>query len=51
MLDACAFDPGGELRAQFLRQVRGDLAAEESGDLFGFHAQHRLLGQLFVERF
>jgi hypothetical protein len=50
MLDACAFDPGGELRAQLLRQLRGDLTAEESGDLFGFHAQHRLPGQLFIER-
>jgi hypothetical protein len=42
MLDACAFDPGGELRAKLLRQLRGDLAAEKGGDLFGFHAKHRL---------
>jgi hypothetical protein len=50
MLDACAFDPGRELRAKLLRQLRGNLAAEESGDLFRFHAQHRLPGQLFIER-
>src|SRR5271157_5994357 len=50
MLDACAFDPGRELRTEFLRQLWGDLTAEKSGDLFGFHAQHRLPDQLFIER-
>jgi hypothetical protein len=36
MLDAGSLNPGGELRAKLLRQLRGNLTAEESGDLFGF---------------
>ena len=50
MLDAGPLDPGRELRTKFLRQLRGDLAAEKAGDLFGLHAQHRLPGKLFVKR-
>ena len=50
VLDAGPFDAGGELRADLLGQLRGDLAAEEAGDLLGLDAQHRLAGQLFVER-
>ena len=30
--------------------MRGNLAAEETRDLFGFHAQHRSPGELFIER-
>ena len=44
-----AFDPDPEPRAQLLRQLWGDLTAEKSGGLFGFHAQHRLPGGLFIE--
>ena len=36
--------------ADLLGQLRGDLAAEEGGDLLGLDAQHRLAGQLLVER-
>ena len=50
MLDAGPLDPGGELRARLLRQLRSDLAAEKGGDLFGLHTQHRLPGELFIER-
>ncbi len=50
MLDAGAFDAGGELRADLLSQLRGDLATEEGGDLLGLDAQHRLTGELLVER-
>jgi hypothetical protein len=35
MLNAGAFDPGRELRADLLRQQRRDLPAEEAGDLLG----------------
>ena len=50
MLDAGPFDPGRELAAQFLSQLRSDPAAEEVGDLLGFDAQHGLTDQLLVER-
>ena len=50
MLDAGPLDAGGELRADLLGQLRGDLAAEEAGDLLRLDAQHRLAGELFVER-
>ena len=50
VLDASAFDPGGELRADLLRQQRRDLPAEERGDLLGLHVQHRLAHQLLIER-
>ena len=50
MLDAGALDPGGELRADLLRQQRRDLPAEERGDLLGLHVQHRLADQLLIER-
>jgi len=50
MLDAGAFDPGGELRADLLGQLRGDLAAEKGGDLLRLHAQHRLPRELLIQR-
>src|SRR5882757_2953523 len=50
VLDAGSLDPGGELRPDLLGQLRGDLTAEESGDLLGFHTQHRLAGELFIQR-
>src|SRR3954471_679518 len=50
MLDAGAFDAGGELIADLLGQLRGDLAAEEGGNLLRLDAEHRLAGQLLVER-
>src|SRR5208283_5110633 len=50
MLDAGPFNPGGELRTDLLGQLRGDLAAEKGGDLLRLHAQHRLSGELLVER-
>src|SRR5208283_4185373 len=40
VLHAGAFDTGGELRADLLRQLWCDLAAEEGGDLLSLHAQH-----------
>jgi hypothetical protein len=49
MLDAGPFDPGRELTAQFLSQLRSDLAAKESSDLLGFDAEHRLPDELLVE--
>src|SRR5271166_4603520 len=45
-----ALDPGGELRADLLRQQRRDLPAKERGDLLGLHVQHRLTDQLLIER-
>jgi hypothetical protein len=50
MLDLGPFDPGRELAAQFLSQLRSDMPAEEVGDLLGFDAQNRLADQLLVER-
>ena len=50
MLDAGALDPGGELRADLLRQRRRDLPAEKRGDLLGLHVQHRLADQLLIKR-
>jgi hypothetical protein len=38
------------LRTDLLRQVWGDLAAKETGDLLGLHAQHRLADELVIQR-
>ena len=50
MLHACALDAGGKLRADLLSQLRGDVAAEEVGDLLGFDVQHGLANELVIER-
>ena len=49
MLDAGAFDPGCEPTAYLLDELRGDLVAEEGGDLFGLDRQDGLPGKLFIE--
>src|SRR5579883_647041 len=49
MLDAGALDPGLETRSDFLGELRGDLFAEEGGDLLSFDCQHRLARELLVQ--
>jgi hypothetical protein len=46
MLDGTNLEPSPDL----LGQLRGDMAAEERGDLLCLHTQHRLSDQLLAER-
>src|SRR5271157_57555 len=50
MLDAGAFDPGEELAADLLSQLGLYLAAKKGRDGLSLHGEHRMPGQLFVER-
>jgi hypothetical protein len=50
VLDARAFDAGGQPAADFLSQLRGDLVAKKGGDVFGFDIEHGLTGELLIKR-
>src|ERR1700693_383593 len=50
VFDAGSLDASGKLRTDLLGQLRADLTAEKAGDLLCLDAQHRLAGELFVER-
>ena len=50
VLDARAFDAGGEPAADFLSQLRGDLVAKKGGDVLGLDVEHGLTGELFIKR-
>src|SRR5438552_12509782 len=50
VFDAGPLDASGKLRTDLLGQLRADLAAEKAGDLLRLDAQHRLAGEMLVER-
>jgi hypothetical protein len=50
VLDARAFDTGGEPAADFLSQSRGDLVAQKGGDVLGLDGEHGLTGELLIKR-
>ena len=50
MLDAASFDTGGQTRADFLRQLRGDFLAQEGGHPRRVGGQHRPTRQRVVQR-
>src|SRR3984893_13049272 len=50
VFDAGPLDASGKLRTDLLGQLRADLTAEKVGDLLCLDAQHRLAGELLVER-
>src|SRR5215471_10927738 len=51
MLDAGALDPGCQLTANLLGELRGNFVAKEGCHVFGFDGQDGLPGELFIERF
>src|ERR1700686_409666 len=50
VFDAGPLDASGKLRTDLLGQLRADLTAEKAGDLLRLDAQHRLAGEMLVER-
>src|SRR6266850_528919 len=50
VFDAGPLDASGKLRTDLLGQLRADLTAKKAGDLLHLDAQHRLAGEMFVER-
>jgi len=50
VLDTGAFDAGGKTAADFLRQLRRDLLAQESRHLLGLDREDRLPREFLVER-
>ncbi|MBK8580230.1 MAG: hypothetical protein IPN78_19165 [Candidatus Accumulibacter sp.] len=50
VLDAGALDTRREAAAEFLRQLRRDLLAQETGDLLGLDREDGLPGEFLVER-
>src|SRR5216684_3917717 len=50
VFDAGPLDASGKLRTDLPGQLRADLTAEKVGDLLRLDAQHRLAGEMFVER-